>query len=121
MPIDSVWIALESPYPKRSVRARSPRTSFFTNTDDRLRGWSSQFLQQSIQLRQLRSRHVLHLTAMQVENRLIELGEQVYAHGGDMHDDKAAVFGRPKKGSESLRPLCLAHRDTTNALAGGIP
>ena len=61
------------------------------------RGVSEQFLQQSIQLRQFRSRHVLHLTAMQVENRLIELGEQVYAHGGDLHDDTAAVFGRPKK------------------------
>ena len=101
MPIDSVWIALESPYPKRSVRAHSPRTSFFTNTDDRLRGWSSQFLQQSIQLRQFRSRHVLHLTAMQVENRLIELSKQVHAHGGDMDEDKAAVLLGPLAPHES--------------------
>jgi hypothetical protein len=64
---------------------------------------------------------VLHLTAMQVENRLIELGEQVDSHGGDLLDDKAAVFGRPKKGSESLRPPRLAHRGTTNAPEAVIP
>ncbi len=69
---------------------------------------------------------MLHLTAMQVENRLIELGEQVYAHGGDLHDAKAAVTRRrslavQKKGSESLRPLRLAHRGTTNAPEAVIP
>jgi len=73
----------------------SGRTGFLPDTVCCLNDWPSQFFQQPFQRSQLRPRQMVHLSAMQFENRLIQRCEQVAARLGDMHNDEAAILLGP--------------------------